>query len=52
MLFVGPHDHRMFGRVDVIANQQLLIELLARPQTSELDGDVATQVLLRTNRQT
>ena len=36
----SPHDHRMIGAGDVVADQQLLIELFARAQATECNGNV------------
>ncbi|MNZ53187.1 hypothetical protein D3C78_710580 [compost metagenome] len=47
MILVGAHDHRVLGGQHVVADQQLLVELLARAQAAELDGDVAVRLVLR-----
>jgi len=52
VILIGGHDHRMRSRRDVIADQQLFIELLARTQASELNGDIALRVSLGANTQT
>ena len=39
-----PHDHRMLGARDIVADEQFFIEFLAGPQASELDLEVAVGV--------
>src|SRR5262245_66340923 len=45
-MFHGPHDHRVFGARDVIADQELLEQLLRGSQARELDLDVAVRIAL------
>ncbi|MNO99511.1 hypothetical protein D3C76_912820 [compost metagenome] len=51
-VLVGTHDHRVTGGDHVVANQQLFIELLARTQPSELDGDIAEWITLGADTET
>lgn len=51
VFLVGPHDHRMVGGIHVVTDQQLFVELLARTQATELDGDVTMGRTLGTHAQ-